>query len=95
MHVYVCPECKTQYQLRQRAVIEKRKCPACNTPISPEEVDRQDAELARQKNEARLRSAMIDQMNDKWRGFSTLQIVLIITGSLVLLAVVLVLLTPK
>ena len=48
---YRCPECGTQLELKMRVTQTRRKCPHCGTPITPQEIDLQAAERARQEAE--------------------------------------------
>ena len=48
---YRCPNCGTQLELRMRVTQTKRKCPHCGSPITPEEIDRQQAEMQKRMEE--------------------------------------------
>jgi predicted RNA-binding Zn-ribbon protein involved in translation (DUF1610 family) len=43
-YFWQCPSCSTSLELKMRVTQTKRKCPHCGHAITPEEIDRQEAE---------------------------------------------------
>jgi hypothetical protein len=41
---WACPKCATRLELKMRVTQTKRKCPHCGHPITPEDIDLQEAE---------------------------------------------------
>ena len=52
-----CPNCGSQLELKMRETLRQRYCPRCRFPITPDEIDRQEAEWQRQEAELRRREA--------------------------------------
>lgn len=53
-YFWTCPNCGTSLQLKMRVTQTKRKCPHCGILVTPQEIDRQQQELNRQKRNSAL-----------------------------------------
>src|SRR5687767_4239368 len=58
---YTCPRCGQSVKLRDRVVLNKRKCSYCGEPITVDEIDRQEDDRRWREEQNRRRFARDEQ----------------------------------
>ena len=60
-YCYVCPDCGTEFELRKRVTITRRRCSHCNLEIRTSEIDSQIAQKERELEEDQRRREFVEK----------------------------------